>query len=180
MRCSSSFALVVPDTFTTAWRPYTGDPPAFQSASVVRSMRIRAGRSSSRPILAHGRSPGLSPFDEQTDQGNSGYVTEQAPAEALLISSASQNSVTRGQQEPGRSRAGEKSGCKHPRSIPPGCSSTSAQETPTSSSSSPAISSAAAIPFCCRALRIPCAGLWMRSRRSRACLAWCGWRRRYP
>ena len=100
---SSSFALVVPDTFTTGLATIPGD-----TTRIIR-YRVDAVDADLEPgqIVIAGHiwltdvAQAYRRFDEQTDQGNSGYVTVQAPAEALLLSfSPSQNSVTRGQQEP--------------------------------------------------------------------------------
>jgi len=100
---SSSFALVVPDTFTTGLATIPGD-----TTRIIR-YRVDAVDADLEPgqigIAGHiwltDVAQAYRRFDEQTDQGNSGYVTVQAPAEALLLSFLpSQNSVTRGQQEP--------------------------------------------------------------------------------
>lgn len=100
---SSSFAVVVPDTFTTGSAEIPGN-----SARVIR-YRVDAVDAELEPgqIIITGHiwltdvAQAYRRFDEQTDQGNSGYVTLQSPAEPLLVSFApSQTSVTRGQQEP--------------------------------------------------------------------------------
>ena len=100
---SSRFALVKPDTFTTGSTYIRGD-----SSATVR-YRVDAVDATLNPgqinISGHiwltDSTQAFRRFDEQTDQGNSGYVLVQEPADPAIIAfSPSQSTVTRGQTVP--------------------------------------------------------------------------------
>ncbi len=100
---SDAFALVKPDTFTSG-----GAEIAAESDGTLR-YRVDAVDALLDPgqVIISGRiwltdaAQAFRRFDEQTDQGNSGYVLVQAPAEPLLLAfKPSQSSITRGQNVP--------------------------------------------------------------------------------
>jgi hypothetical protein len=100
---SSSFALVKPDTFSSGVAEIGGTTTA-----TVR-YRVDAVDATLEPgqVIIAGRiwltdvAQAFRRFDEQTDQGNSGVVTVQSPAEPLLlVLKPSQSKVTRGQEVP--------------------------------------------------------------------------------
>ncbi len=100
---SSAFALVKPDTFTSGAAEISADTTA------TLRYRVDAVDATLDPgqVIISGRiwltdaAQAFRRFDEQTDQGNSGYVLVQQQAEPQLLAfHPSQNSVTRGQSVP--------------------------------------------------------------------------------
>lgn len=97
---SNAFALVKPDTFLTGEAKVTAETDA------ILRYRVDAVDATLDPgqVIISGRiwmtddAQAFRRFDEQTDQGNSGYVMVQAPADPVLVTfKSSQSSITRGQ-----------------------------------------------------------------------------------